>query len=484
MKTIVFILSICIIFPLTVLSQKKTIKYGNIDIEDLRMTVYSPEPDAPAVILGDIGYTEFIYTEDFGFQVMYTRHLRIKILKEEGISYANLNIKLKNPKGTYKEFLADERDLSYRWKLRKTRFKEEIAQLKGNTYNLENGEIKKIKLKSKYNMQEYANKPYDIVELTMPNAKIGSIIDIQYTTCSDFVFSLREFDVEREIPIVYYENILRIPYMYNYKQTISSNIEFEYETNTVWKEYSFKVSPEFNANLLGGKLVRGGLYSFRIEDNYFTYIANNIPSFKNNDNENKQTPMIYFELESLLPKFGKKELYSDKWESVGKQLLEDDKFGDILSKSNNFLNDYVTSIEATTEDKSERLKLAYTTIQENIEWNQYYDILAKDNLSKVYKKGAGNSAEVNFMLIALLRKLKFNTQPLLISTKDNGPINTNEITIAKFNHVLACVIFDDKKILLDAIDPSVPYDSLPENSCNGYGKLLTNDFSDWVELIR
>jgi len=60
-------------FTIQLFAQKAPIKFGKIDIEDLKMEYYELDSSAPAVVLCDYG---FLNSNEFEFH----RILRIKIL--------------------------------------------------------------------------------------------------------------------------------------------------------------------------------------------------------------------------------------------------------------------------------------------------------------------------------------------------------------------------------------------------------------------
>jgi hypothetical protein len=83
MKRFKFILlTVFFILNLEVFSQKEPIKFGKPELSDLEMTVYPPDSSASAVILCNYGYFD-------GDDYMFTRVIRIKILKPEGLIWAD-----------------------------------------------------------------------------------------------------------------------------------------------------------------------------------------------------------------------------------------------------------------------------------------------------------------------------------------------------------------------------------------------------------
>jgi len=107
------ILAISCVMAGMVHAQKAPVKFGNIDIRDLEMTTYHNDTTAPAVILCDYGYFD-------ARNIMFTRIIRIKILKKEGYNWAN------------RVFSTSSK-----------------SDIKGVTFNLVDGKIVETKLQSK-----------------------------------------------------------------------------------------------------------------------------------------------------------------------------------------------------------------------------------------------------------------------------------------------------------------------------------------------
>src|ERR1017187_786276 len=117
----------CFLFlfsTILVSGQKEVMKFGKIDTKDISMTRYDLDSTADAVILGDQGESYFEYDDQSGFNLIFDRLLRIKILKKSGYEWASQSIYL------YKINLNEE----------------QLSSLKAKTYNLVNGKVVEEKL--------------------------------------------------------------------------------------------------------------------------------------------------------------------------------------------------------------------------------------------------------------------------------------------------------------------------------------------------
>ena len=88
MKKTLFLLVALLLSTFCLMAQNDAkplkVKFGKLSDEEIKMTKYDKDPDAPAVILFDKGESDAGY----GF----TRHIRIKIFKKSAYEYANILI--------------------------------------------------------------------------------------------------------------------------------------------------------------------------------------------------------------------------------------------------------------------------------------------------------------------------------------------------------------------------------------------------------
>ena len=90
-------------------------------------------------------------------------------------------------------------------------------------------------------------------------------------------------------------------------------------------------------------------------------------------------------------------------------------------------------------------------------------------------------ADINLLLITMLRSQGINANPVLVSTRSNGiPLYP---TRNGFNYVVCMVQNGQNYILLDASEPYSMVNVLPEKELNWRGRLVMGDgTSDWVSL--
>lgn len=178
MRTLVLGLLSLICFDL--FAQKAPVKFSDVSKEEVSMTSYDKDSTASAVVLADYGTSMITYRQNVGFSLDFERITRIKILTKEGLSWGNFTIPL------YKHGSDDEK----------------VMGLKAVTYNLEDGKIVESKLKNDGIFTEHYDANHDLVKVTCPNVKEGSVVEITYKVNSPFMFNFQDWYFQSTIPTV------------------------------------------------------------------------------------------------------------------------------------------------------------------------------------------------------------------------------------------------------------------------------------------
>lgn len=389
----------------------KRIKYGQIDKGTLEMHVYENDTSAEAVVLYDYGYFR-------AKDATFTRHLRIKILKKEGYKYVNRIFRLRHK-----------------------------ASVKGRTYNLVNNEIVTDRLSSKSVFIERLTHNFNMVRLTMPNVKVGSVVDIYFTQTG---LPMRWY-FQQEIPVCWSELIIEKNKFFIFRKVFYGFEPLHINTDIRWvgKDMpAFRKEPFMNS-------IENYITKMEIEVAEFT-----IPGVRHVD---------------------KYKSFATSWDAVNDFLINNDYFGFRL-QGNLFLNKIVKNLSAINTSEEEKIMKAYEYIRTNMRWNYKVTIYAFDDLNFCHKMGVGNVAEINLMLIALLQKLNIEAYPVILSTRKNGIINPVFPTVNKFNYVIACVWCKGERIFLDATDPFIPAGELPKRCLNGGGRIVDECKHGWIDI--
>lgn len=406
-KKAILVISIITVSVFSLYAGKAPIKFGKINKAALEMNVCSLDSSAAAVVLCDYGYFN-------GTTFNFTRILRIKILKKEGLNWANNVFRAKNE-----------------------------ASIKGITYNLVDGEIVESKLKKSQIFTERVYEDYYRQRVSMPNVEVGSVIDIQTT----YVGFPTHWYFQKSIPVLISELVI---------------------------EPSTYVS--FNKNFFGYVPLDMSVPN--------TWIARNVPAFKEEPFMNS-TENYITKFEFDIKRISYPGLYinvTSDWEGLSHTLLEMSHFGVPLKAVNMFLRSMAKEIKSRNLSDKEKIIAAIDTLH-SIKWNGDSRLMTTETeLRYQFGKEVGNSADINIGLVVLLRKLGFETYPVVLSTKSNGLLSIYSPSYEKLNYVVALAKVDNEFILLDASDELLPYNLLPSRCLNQRGRIIDRDTTAWVAM--
>ncbi|MBN2595369.1 MAG: DUF3857 and transglutaminase domain-containing protein [Marinifilaceae bacterium] len=458
-------LSVFVFVSFISFSQTDKIKFGKIDVEDLKMQTYDKDTSAVAVILFEKGTEEIEYNQTLGWKLKFSKHQRIKILKEEGVDYADFQIRL-NVSGSEEE---------------------EVTKLKAITFNLENGKILKDELDKKDVHLEEVNKYINLKSFSLPNVRVGSVIDVEYSiNCKAFFRNMRPWMFQHSIPTVYSEYEVKIPEYFKFRQFVLGFEEFTTSEQT----------SSMSDIVLTSKSTSGGTFNtgpvktefnydkIRLQNNVYHWIAENMPEFKEEaytstvDNFIQQ---VQFELQSIQFPNSTPHTYSQSWESINKNLTEDEDFGKIVFSQAKFLLEETEKLISGATDNMEKVNILLNHVRDNYKFNGFHSIYSK-GLRTTIKNMSGNVADINFLLAAYLRSAGFEIKPVALSTRSNGVFVFP--TVTGFNYVVLQCNVDGKNILLDAADDYSGINELPYKCLNGRGLVIGGSVPEWIEMLE
>ncbi|MBN8785702.1 MAG: DUF3857 domain-containing protein, partial [Terrimonas sp.] len=160
---------------------KLNIKFGKITPADFDLSKQKYDTGAAAVIIADIGSSEFDGNNDGWFSLDYKRHTRIKIINKNGMDAANVEIPL---------YFSGQRE-------------EKVQNIKAVTYTLEGGKVIETELDKKSIFKDKYDKNYMKVKFTLPGVKEGCIIEYSYNLVSDFLQNLQPWEFQGDYPVLW-----------------------------------------------------------------------------------------------------------------------------------------------------------------------------------------------------------------------------------------------------------------------------------------
>lgn len=447
MKAIKKIILVLLVSNSVVFAQKKY-ELGKVTIEELNQKMHPKDTSAVAAILFQKGEEKYEFVSDVGFQIVRNVKVKIKIYKKEGYEYANQKVDY--------YILNSQR--------------QRVDFSNAATYNLVNGKVEKTKLKSDGEFEEKVNKILSRKKITLPNVKEGSIIEYEYSLTSPFDRYIEKWYFQSSIPVDHAEYITFIPEFYTYKTNING-----FFTPIVQKEVNLR------SHATTGNIKGAGGYTWRdkfeYKENKTIYLFENLPAFKDEkyvNNIRNYLSSVDHELSMIRYTDMSTKSFTTDWETVTKNIYDNDNFGGELNKTGYFENDVTTLISGLASDK-EKIAVIFNYVKSKVKWNENYGYYCDEGIKTAYKNGTGNVAEINLMLTAMLRFAGIEANPILVSTRSNG-ISLVPSRLA-YNYVISGIEVENDVILLDATSQYSLPNILPIRDLNWFGRIIRKNGS-------
>jgi hypothetical protein len=401
--------------------------FGSISIDEANLKSCSFDPEASAVVLLDEGYSD--YTDDRGLMTYY--HTRIKILKEDGVKYADV-------KFTY--YSDDDFETV-----------DNIEAVSINTD--ENGRRKDIPVESKSIYNKKISKYRNEVSFALPNVKPGSILEYKYRVIAKHYGGLRDWYFQSDIPVIKSSYRLRVVPGHEISYLVQYNPKYKVNVNKINNDQSIK------------------------------FEMNNIPALTDEpymDARQDYVQKVIFQTTKYAGSVGIVK-YMSTWKEVNRELYGRSDFGRQLKINIDECKDFIaTSLNGKSE--LEKVQMIHHYVSGNVAWDGTYSLTADEGVKNLWKKKTGNSAEINLLLVNLLREAGLQAYPMLVSERGHGRVNKEQPFINQFNNVYAAVFVGNKKYYLDATDKLTPCLITPFSILNSTAFIADNEAGGLVDI--
>ncbi len=429
-----------------VFAQKELkIKFGNITGADFAPTVYPIDSSATAIVLADIGSTEFEGNNKGGFSLIFKSYRKAHILNKNGYDIADVEIPLYT-NGSLEE---------------------ELENLKAVTYNLENGKVVETKLDIKKAVfKDNINKNLVIKKFTFPNIKAGSIIEFEYKVKSDFIFNLQPWNFQGQYPRLWSEYKVGMPSFYTYV-TLSQGYQPFHIKDQKDSRQEFKLSDS-----QGTGATERAAFTANITD--FRWVMKDVPALKPEGYTStiqNHIARIQFQLQSIGDPFPYRNVM-DTWPTVAKDLLEDEDFGAQLKRDNSWLKDEVNTALKGATDPLQKARNIFSWVRDNFTCTNHNSRYLRQSLKNVIKNKNGNEAEINLLLTIMLRRADIKADPVLLSTRSHGFTHALYPMLEQYNYVICRIEIDGKQIYLDASESGMGFGKLSYECFNGNARVI------------
>lgn len=435
-------------------AQKVELKFGKVSAEDFDLSKHSFDTASGAVYLADIGKSEFEGGSKGWFTVVFTRHVRIKILNKNGFDAADFAISL------YKR--GDE--------------EMKLEKLKAATYNLEGGKVVTTKLEDNAVFKEKVTDRITAKKFTLPAVKEGSIIEVSYSIKSDFTEDLQPWSFQGKYPRLWSEYHVRIPDFINYvfltqgfQQFYIKSQDESFKTYSIVQNNTAQSSDVYtvSATVVGHRWVMKDVPPIR-EEKFITSLDNYISK-------------IEFQLSEYRHPLTPRSVMTN-WNKASEDMLKWESFGEPLKKPNNWLDDDIKRIVAGSITQLDKAKKIFAFVRDNFTCT-HYRFTMENSLRNTFTSRKGSVAEINLLLIAMLRHEGINAEPVLLSTRGNGYTHEIYPLLDRFNYVIAGLAIDNNEYYLDATERKVGFTHLPLRCYNGHARFINAQSPDPVYFV-
>jgi|694.fasta_scaffold02910_2 hypothetical protein len=436
--------------------EKSPVIYGKIKETDFNVNNYRVDTSQGAIIISDIGSSNFEGNSDGWFSLIYQHHRRVLILNNKGFDLADVEIPL---------YVSTNGQLE-----------EKLDKLKASSYNLENGKLIEVTLGKDAIFKEKKSSNLNIRKFTMPAVRAGTIIEYSYTVVSDFLFNLQPWNFQGGYPRVWSEYKVAMPSFFEYLSIFQGFRNFDVKDEKSYNEM-------FKVRVQGATATsRGEVYSFNDLINEYRWVMKDVPPLKEESftsSISNYIARVEFQMRAQkFPNSPRKEIMGN-WFTMKDDLMQDDNFGSGLKMPNNWLDRDMEAMMTGVNNPTQKAMQVFSFVQDNIKSTGSRGIKLTKPLKEVYRSKSGYAQEVNLLLTAMLRHENLEAFPVILSTKANGHTNENYPLIEKYNYVICMVIIDSINVFLDASEPYLAFGRLPGYVYNGHARVI-NEMVDPV----
>jgi hypothetical protein len=458
MKQIVLVLT----FIITVTTTAQDYRFGKVDAVDFEQQANDGDELPPAEVLYRKEHISFNYSQGNGFRQKRSIHERIKINTEEGLDYATKQVRLYNESNSKRE---------------------RLKSLKGYTFVQDGKRVGRVKLRSSGEFEEEVNEYWKRSSFTMPDVRVGSIIEFEYYIDSPFM-TIDDVILQYDIPIRKMD--LRIEMLEYYSYNVLFNPRASYVPDLQRSVAADKIrttSKQRSGSGMSPTSTNFSAQQYELSNEVLVVDTKDIPALQEepmSGTMSKYRAKIIFELAAVKFPNEPVKYLSVNWESVSKSIYDHKMFGDQLNKRPFYEEELSKALSGATTPQAKASQI-FNYVKNNVKWNGYYGITSQNGLKDAFKDGSGNVADVNLLLTSMLNSQGIEAYPMLISTRDNGiPLFP---TRDGFNYVVTVAKIDDRMIMMDATDDNLGIGKLPLRAMNWQGRVVQADGrSFWMDL--
>lgn len=403
----------------TAYAQSGDMRWGSIPDEHVAMNEYPDDPDAQAIILGDVGKVQVAHNAT----VRFDRHRRIKILSEGAYDLATVSI-----------YTPENRP------------GQRIRNVRAQTFVPQpDGSLQRVQMDRNAVFTESLEGGTQVTSFTLPALEPGVIIEYRYQVTNENPVFVPNWTFQNSEPTLWSEYELVHPEALSYRMLSLSSVGY-----TVDEE----------------REVMSGREGLRVTKRM---VAENLPAVREEafmTTPNDFRHRLDVQLDSYQDRNRNYIPVLQTWDQVAEYLRQRSSLSDAMSPSRAARAEAEQLLSGIT-DPEEQVRHLYDHVRSSYSWNGHYGIVPAASFSRLQSSRRGTSAEVNSVLLTLLRAAGHDAVPVLASTRRNGAVIRLYPVLSHFNLSMVAVPVGDGLVVLDATDPRRPFGLLPPEALNG-----------------
>lgn len=354
-------------------------RFGKVSREELELSSYDLDTAATALILYENKWTAIHLNAAGAFTQTTRTHMRIKILKEEGVSWGDFEMICHHS----------------------TKNQESVAGIDVVTYNLVDGKIVETKMPKKYIFTEDFTENYKKVTFSAQDVRVGSVIEVKFDRIDTRYWNLPDIYFQKNIPVNLVECEVRLPefFTFNKKMTGYHRVDYAYDEDS------------------GSLQTSDGQYGYNISID--KYSASDVPAFKKEPlvyNSRQYYSGVRYNISSLQIPGALYEDYSVSWNDVDNIYLESDLYRRFKAACQ-FKDE--TAVIAAEDTDVKKIEAVVRLVQDKVTWNEDYAVLPEP-LAQTVKARSGSNVDMNCLAAGCLRELGFTVEPVMIKFRSSG----------------------------------------------------------------
>lgn len=389
-------------------SIQPNLKFGNPTPEEMSITTCPYDSNAKAMVLCNIKDVSYSYLSG-NLRIDYSVKKRIKILSQEGTDEANISIPYYEPANN-------------------SGAKESLRSIKATAYNMENGKMIKTKMESKLIFDERLDKQHKVTKFTIPQTKVGTVIEYQYTKTSDFYYQIDDWYAQEDIPTLYTQYDIEIPEFFVFSLDQTGGARLKHNTS------------------LSNRAI------FAVDDPTTTtqhsFIGTNLPAVKGD--KFVWCPSMYagkvgFELRSINIPGALYKNFTTSWENIDEMLMTDEDFGGRIKRGNPLKDEMKAAQIENISDFKKKVSATYLLLKKKVKWDGTYALYGNSSRN-VLKEGKASNADINFLLMNMLKSLNIKTVPLVMRTRSHGMLPLSHPSVESLNTFVVGIYENDSTL--------------------------------------